>query len=212
MIAGKFGSYGIGIYCFNVHSLSEQKSPTHRPQCPIRRRRKRKPPVSTRPARQPVSTCISMRPWMIQSTKPKPMFSTRRSRKLAWGNIRSLANKFSIFNFFELPLVVSLRGSRFWLGCVRCSSSACIKSHSEIFFVLFSDSGALVCPVSTYKVHDDPDPVQGPRWQYPLPCTSRIPLQACTSFPFNCYWFFYWCVRLGTLDRYLGTKVCILPH
>ena len=171
--------------------------------------------MSTRPARRPVSTCISMRPWTIQSTKPKRMFSTRRSKKLAWGNIRSLANTFSILAsliFFELPPVVSLHGSRFWLGCVRCSSSACIKSHSDFFFVLFSDSGALVCPVSTYKMHDSSDPVQDPRWQYHLPCTSRIPLQACTSFPFNCYWFFHWRVRLGTLNRYLGTKVCISPH
>jgi hypothetical protein len=139
------------FYCQNIFT------PTHQPQsCPMWRLRKINALVSTRPVIQLLSTCFQTRPW-IQSTKPKPTFSTKRSTKLEWGDTRSITNKFHICDTFELRSVVSLQRSGFWLDCVRRFSNACVQFHAEdFFFALFSDSGAMACP-STHKVHDNSD-------------------------------------------------------
>jgi len=191
-------------YCQNIFT------PTHQPQsCPMWRSRKRNPLVSTWSAIQPLSTCFPTRPW-IQSTKPKPAFSTKRSTKLEWGDTRSITNKFRLCDTFELPSVVSLQRSGFWLGCVRCFSNACVQFHSEHFssccLVIVEQWYVLLlltrCMITlTY--------MQGTRWQHRLLCTGRIPRQPPTSFPCHGYWFFRWRVCLGMLERYLGTKVCI---
>jgi len=52
--------------------------------------------------------------------------------------------------------VVSLWRSGFRLGCVRYFSNACVQFSSEDFSS-FSDSGAMVRPSSTQKVHDNSD-------------------------------------------------------
>jgi len=46
-------------------------------------------------------TLFSNETW-IQSTKPKTMFLTKGSRKFAWGDTRSITDKFRIFDTFEL--------------------------------------------------------------------------------------------------------------
>ena len=190
-------------YCQNIFT------PTHQPQsCPMWRLRKIDPLVSTRPAIQPLSTCFQTRPW-IQSTKPKPAFSTKRSTKLEWGDTRSITNKFHICDTFELRSVVSLQRSGVWLGCVCCFSNSCVQFHSEDFssrcLVIVEQWHVLPltrCMITLTRM-------QGTRWQHRLLCTGRIPRQPPTSFPFHGDWFFCWRLRLGMLERYLGTKVCI---
>ena len=98
-----------------------------------------------------------MRLW-VPYTKPKPMFLTKRFRKLGWGSTRSVVEKITLFwqvwNLFTSGILLR---SRLWLGCVRFYC-ACLQSHSD-YPSSHVSAIVFVCPLSTYE--------QGVRWLWP---------------------------------------------